>query len=107
MRNDFQIDHLPERQQRIARLVLRTINNPDATGGGCRAFYAPEEWKDRGEEFGTMSDLVIVHDGGDLAPWFNLDYGRYGLNDRMQDALARKGLYVEQCTSWYSAIYPV
>jgi hypothetical protein len=73
--------------------------------GGCTTFYTPEEWKARGEEYGTEGLFVIVHDGGDVAPVCNFDYEQYGLMEEGRVALARAGAFVEQCTSWYSAVY--
>lgn len=73
--------------------------------GGCRAFYSPDEWKERGERYGLQSVLVICHDGGDLAPALNLDYEMYDLHDALQAHLGRAGFYVEGCTGWYSAVY--
>ncbi len=49
--------------------------------------------------------LVVVHDGGDLAPVFNWAYERYALIEELRVELERVGLFAEQCTSWYSAIY--
>ena len=76
--------------------------------GGCKAFYSPAEWKERGEKYGKGSVLIVVHDGGDLACFFNWNYaaetGYRMLND-MTEALSAEGLYAEQCTGWYTAIY--
>jgi len=73
--------------------------------GGCKAFYSPKEWKERGEDYGLESELIVVHDGGDLASIFNLDYGCYDLNAKMDEALRRHGVWMESCTCWYTAIY--
>lgn len=73
--------------------------------GGGGKFYTPQQWADRGESYGTRSLLVITHDGGDHAGAFNLDYGQYALHDELQNMLRAQGLFVEGCTSWYSAIY--
>jgi hypothetical protein len=73
--------------------------------GGCKAFYSPSEWRDRGEKYGLESELIVVHDGGSLSRVFNLDYMLYDLNNELQEMLATRGLFCEQCTSWYSAIY--
>jgi len=69
--------------------------------GGCRAFYSPEEWRKRGEKYGVNSELVIVYDGGDVRAVCGM--GRGPVDDRLK-AL---GLYIEECTGWYSAVYPV
>lgn len=73
--------------------------------GGCKTFYSPAEWKSRGEEYGRNSELVIVHDGGDVAAICNMDYGNYKLHDALQEALSTAGFYFEGCTCWYSAVY--
>lgn len=72
-------------------------------GGGC--FYTPQEWAERGEEYGLDSVLVITHDGGSHAAAFNYDYDRSDLMENLREKLAGVGVYVEQCTSWYSAIH--
>ena len=72
-----------------------------------RVFWAPGEWRERGELYGLNSVLVVTHDGGDHAPWFSWDYGYYGLIEEMRRALEACGLFAEQCTSWYSAIYEI
>jgi hypothetical protein len=73
--------------------------------GGCRAFYSPQEWKDRREEYGLNSVLIVVHDGGDLAPVFNYSYQCDNLVNAMFDTLKKVGLHSEPCTCWYTAIY--
>jgi hypothetical protein len=91
--------------------------------GGCKAFYAPAEWRVRGEPYGARSHLVVVYDGGALRPVFSMDaaydldcahYQRtgtsrepYGLYEGMQAKLREAGLYFEECTNYYSAIYSV
>ena len=82
-------------------LTARGLTN----AGGCRTFYSPKAWKERGEEYGLNSELVVVHDGGDVAAVCNLDYENYGLHDALQADLNAAGFYMEGCTCWYSAIY--
>ncbi len=74
---------------------------------GCRSFYSAAEWRARGEEYGRQSLLVVVHDGGDLAPMLNYDYMCYPLIEELERKLRAVGLYAENCTCWYSAIYAV
>lgn len=88
----------------IINCVKKDVKHPDS--GGCRAFYSPSEWKQRGERYGQESFLIVCHDGGDLAPYFSLDYKKYGCYNKMEHELEKIGFYQEQCTSWYSAIYP-
>lgn len=106
--HDFDVSHLSSVQRAVACAVLGVVHtgNPDASGGGCRAFYSPKEWAERGEEYGRESVLIICHDGGSLAPFCRYDYGDYDAIARLDAALRSVGYYVEQCTSWYSAVYP-
>ena len=73
--------------------------------GGCKAFYSPKEWQERGEEYGCDSVLVIVHDGGDHGNAFSYDREEYEVLDAMIEHLHPSGVYPEQCTCWYTAIY--
>jgi hypothetical protein len=109
---DFKIPKgLSCKGQKAAEVIVAVIQkhtidrNPD--GGGCRAFYTPEEWTDREELYGQDSELVVCHDGGDAAAYFNYDYECYKMMDFMQRELERHGMYAEQCTSWYTAIYKI
>ena len=74
--------------------------------GGGGKFYTPAEWRERGEEYGTRSLLVITHDGGDHAAAFNWDYECYELIEQLREKLSPLGVYIEQGTSWFSAVYP-
>ena len=63
-----------------AQAVLDFLTEKDITyhGGGGR-FYSPQEWRERGEIYGTGSLLVITHDGGAHSAAFNPDYEDYAL----------------------------
>jgi hypothetical protein len=89
--------------------------------GGCKAFYSPAEWKAREEKYGTESHLVVVYDGGAMRPVFSMDAAYdldcdryqqtgekrkpYALYEGMQDKLREAGLYFEESTGWYAAVY--
>lgn len=106
--NDFNIPvELSEQGKSAAEAIvaLMTAELANPSGGGGKAFYTPEEWSDRGEDYGQGAVLIVVHDGGDQARYFNLDYEQYGAFDRMNTRLGQLGLYAEQCTCWYSAVY--
>ena len=115
--SDMAIDHLSKEQKNIANTILATIAERESanfthrrgpiSGGGCRAFYTPDEWLDRGEDYGTRSKLIVCHDGGDLLPYFSYDGTDYGRSEKMEEALEKLGYYAEQCTCWYTAIYPI
>lgn len=88
------------------RIIMSFLEAKQMTyTGGCKAFYSPMEWKTRGEQYGLKSVLIVTHDGGDLAPVFNLAYERGALHDELNKKLEESGLWCESCTSWYTAIY--
>lgn len=99
----MQIEEIQKAVEDAATHVLG--RKPDT--GGCRPFYTPEEWRARNEKYGTTSELVIVHDGGDYAPLMNLDYMAYDLFDAFMKKFSElcPGHYIEACTGWYSAVY--
>ena len=107
-KNDFEFSFLDDQSQLIAKTIIeclkQEVNEP--SGGGCRAFYDTSEWAQRGERYGIESVLIVCHDGGDLAPYFSLDLRQYDHYNKMERALNAIGFYQEQCTTWYSAIYP-
>lgn len=109
------------RAHEIITAYLRAHGLTDT--GGCKAFYAPAEWRARDQSYGTRSHLVVVYDGGALRPVFSMDaaydldcdhYRRtgtsrepYGLYEGMQAKLREAGLYFEECTNWFSAVYTI
>ena len=99
---------LGEKGRVAAEVILELLEEKDLTyhGGGGR-FYSPREWEDRGEEYGRRSALIITHDGGDHAVALNIDYGAYNVMEELAERLRAHGMYLEQCTSWYSAVYPI
>lgn len=93
---------------KAAKVITRFFAQARRTNtGGCRTFYSPAEWAERGEEYGCDALLVVVHDGGDVARVVNLDYGDYRRHDRLVGKLAEAGFYMEACTCWYAAVYPI
>lgn len=88
-------------------VILKVLNKYEAESGGCKTFYSPKEWADRRESYGTKSHLIVVYDGGDVGNFFNMNHGSYKLYEEMQEALAKVGLYFEECTGWYAAIYSI
>lgn len=89
-----------------ARLILDFLLAEGLTGTcGCRAFYSPQEWKQRGEEYGHNALLILVYDGGDITTCMDPAKGQHDLVDRFSDNLEQNGFVLEPCTHWYSAIY--
>lgn len=84
--------------------------------GGCGAFIDPKEWKARGGEYGCESVLVVFHEGSEVGAAFSMDHcyehgggsaKSYAKLEAMSDELAKIGLFAEQCTRTYSAVYEI
>lgn len=104
---DIPVD-LSERGKLAAQIILQHAREDERTfTGGCQAFYTPQEWKERGERYGHNSVLIVVHDGGDLGAYFDYAQDNERAMTGMRDALYAVGLYAENCTNWYTAIYDV
>ena len=81
-------------------------DRPPSTGG-CKAFYSPQEWRDKGWEVGEKVLCVVCHDGGDLAPLFNLDYQDYKAFEKMDQIFRRRGIYAEAISSTHTHIHTI
>ncbi len=68
-------------------------------------FYSPAEWKARGETYGLSGELVLIHEEGYLTGYCNLDYCDYAGYELLIETFSKERTYIEQCTSWYSAVY--
>lgn len=102
---DFDIPKgLSDQARKAAEAIVATAGE-GASGGGCRAFWTPAEWAARGEKYGLGAILIVVHDGGDLAPFFCAGYLAYEAMNTMEQELEKIGCRAEQCTGWYTAIY--
>ncbi len=100
---------MPESEQLQADIVewVEKYQGREIQTGGCKPFYTTQEWRERKEEYGLNSKLIIVHDGGDFARYCNGSYGDFHAIDAFSSFLYTRGLYVESCTCWYSAVYSV
>lgn len=77
--------------------------------------YPPGEWDPQpaSEIHQQMQDraratsvLILHHDRGEpLCPYVNYDCCEYGKIDALSDALSEVGLFVEDKTGWWSAVY--
>ena len=110
MSSDWRLpDDLSADGRAAAKAIVSFLAQRDLLDtGGCRPFYSPTQWAERGEIYGLGSLLIVVHDGGDHAIAFdwNRDFGRYEMIEALESHL-RPHFYVSQCTSWYSAVYPL
>lgn len=105
---EFSTDHLSGEALKIAREIKSMIHEDkdgEPYGGGCRAFYTPEEWRERGEDYGLDSVLILCHDGGDLSIYCNPYESNYISRGRLEGVLRSLGYWYEPCTAWYSAVY--
>lgn len=77
------------------------------SGGAERVFWSPEEWRARGERYGTRPPcvLVVTHDGGAHARAFSWEYEDYETIEALSERLRSRSFLLEQCTGWYSGIY--
>jgi len=91
--------------------IMRVLHLSNKTyTGGCKAFYSPQEWKERGEKYGLKSHLIIVYDGGELTSFFNADHAMmdgFRKYEFMRTELKDSKTYSEECTGWYSAVYEI
>lgn len=90
--------------------VLRAADDPPGSAlwaGGARVFYSPAEWAARGERYGLGSRLIITYDGGAHRRFFTLDEMDYPAVERMRASLEEIGVYFEECTGWYAAVWPI
>ncbi len=93
--------------QRAWEVIVRLLAENDdlKSGGHTHVFYTPEAWRAKGEDYGEGSELIVVHDGGNHAAYFNSDYEAHLLHAKMELALRKNGLYPQPMTNWGTAIY--
>jgi len=108
MGNDMELPLDCSLATRAHAAIMAVLEKHKATKtGGCKAFYSPEEWRARGEQYAQESVLVVVYDGGAHRPFFTLDECQYDLCEEMQAALKPLGLYFEESTCWYGGVYRI
>jgi hypothetical protein len=106
---------LDDKGQKAHQIIVEYLTTNKLATTELRAFYSPSAWRDRGEEYGCDSHLVIMYDGAtSLKRVFSMDAcyesGRaegYKHYEAMQEKLAEAGLFFEECTRWYCAIYTI
>lgn len=106
---------LDEKGQKAYQIIVEYLIANNLATTELQAFYSPTEWRARGEEYGGESHLVVMYDGcTSLKRVFSMDAcyesGRaegYKHYEALGDKLAEAGLFFEECTRWYSAIYTI
>jgi hypothetical protein len=103
---------MPEGLCHCGKAAVQTIVNllkrEGATyTGGCKSFYSPRDWADRGESYGHGSVLIVMHEGAASGPYFSLDksYPVYATHTKMSKVLDKAGFFFEECTGYYVAVY--
>jgi len=80
-----------------------TIINKTIGKEAWSAYRTPEEWDG---DYGRGSILIIIHEEDDtLARHCSYDRYDYLAIEKLSKALNHEGYWVEQCTTWYSAVY--
>ena len=83
--------------------------------GGCHIFVNPTEWRSRtawpSAQYGGNSLLIVLHEGTASDVCLSLDgaydRGSYDLYEALSKKLRGVGVYLEQCTRCYSALYEI
>lgn len=92
--------------KKAAELILDFLLAEGLAGTcGCRAFYSPQEWQERGEKFGHDSLLILVYDSDHIGRYMDPSQGENDLFSRFIDNVEQHGFVFQACTSDYSAIY--
>jgi hypothetical protein len=113
---------LTRKGQKAYRIIKEWLTKKcggEVDTGGCKTFHSPKEWTGT---YGQESLLVVVYEGGDGWYWLSMD-GNYemtcmvrdaGFKDRnpypveeVQALLRAEGMYMEECTGCYSAVYEI
>lgn len=114
---------LSDAGRRAHEIIVAYLRDHGCADVDGPVFHAPAAWA-KDHEYGARSHLVVSYDGaGAIRPVFSMDaaydldcahYRRtgasrapYALYEGMQERLRAAGLYFEECTGWYSAIYSI
>lgn len=106
---------LDEKGQKAHAIIVEYLVANNLTTTELQAFYGPVEWRQHGE-YGCESHLVVMYDGatslkrvfsseGDATYLYTPDC--YKHNEAMQKKLAEVGLYFQECTRYYGAVYEI
>lgn len=99
-------ENLSVQGKAAVEVIIKRVRADQANPIGLeQAFCSAQDWADRGEKYGLKSELIIIHDGGDLGPYFSYDRENYNAIEKMDKDLHEIGMYAQQCTRWYTAIY--
>ena len=100
--DDFDTTHLQGIAKIFAENVCRMIEKDNSArpyGGGCKAFYSPDEWKEIGNNVPDECILVLCYDGGDLSHYCNYNYANINKIEKFTSLLQEHGLWTESQNS--------
>jgi hypothetical protein len=96
---------LPENVQNFCRELRNSMRERGEEGcGGCKAFHSPSDWA---LPRGSLAVLVVLHEGGNMAPRFNTDYEVADLYAEVDNMLFLRKLWREHESSEITYIYNV
>lgn len=97
--------------------ILEVLTGNQVTGtNGRKVFYAPEQWAKTGSKVSLGAILIVVYEGSNLAPHFNIDVcsERYRMHppeirfetyEEMRKALKSKGFRFVDSLGYFSTVY--
>lgn len=99
---------LSRKARKLAVAIAKLAKQRD-WNAGQKVFWSPKEWKEKGEHHGLNAELVILHEGGNHAPFFSLDHsydtGSYDQYEEQLKFLSQYGFFCEGLYTWSSGIY--
>lgn len=110
-RKDLRIpEGLPDDVRAAAQCIVDFLYQHHLTyTGGCALFVTPTEWAERRFAVCQKAALVLVFEGSEAGRVLSFDYALtqrdYELNEKLGQALARLGWFVECGYSWCAGLY--
>lgn len=75
---------------------------------GQKVFWSPKEWKEKGERYGEGAAFIVIHEGGDHAPYFSMDHayetGSYKQYEEQLKLLSEHDFWSEGIYRWSTSI---
>lgn len=96
--------------ERAAKIIRDYLTDNKLTWCESDLFMTPQEWGDRGEQYGNGSILILIHETGAAGEALSYDKAAcaarpYHHLEKLMRTLASAGFYSEQMYSWSSAVY--
>lgn len=90
-----------------AATIIRKFCENRGLDTGDDVFHSPSKWSG---DYGKEGELIVIHECGSAKQALSLDgaydHGvSYEAYETLQARLRRAGMYLQQCTMWYSAVH--